>query len=157
MIWAERLLTELDELAVAALAIVQECGQADGRVGSIGGRPAAGAEPAGDPAKEGRPCAQGRVRGLGWLCRPAPSGRVPQRRPGGARRRGWAKGATEIEIEAGELWAQCRAGDAVARHALIERYLPLCRRIAYATGVLPTAALGSEDLEAAGAIGLIQA
>ena len=75
----------------------------------------------------------------------------------GARRRGWAKGATEIEIEAGELWARCRTGDAMARHALIERYLPLCRRIAFATGVLPTAALGSEDLEAAGAIGLIQA
>jgi RNA polymerase sigma factor for flagellar operon FliA len=45
----------------------------------------------------------------------------------------------------------------VARHALIVRYLPLCRRIAHATKVLPTAALGSEDLEAAGAIGLIQA
>lgn len=68
-----------------------------------------------------------------------------------------SEGGTEIETEAGELWARCRAGDAAARHALIERYLPLCRRVAYGTKVLPTAALGSEDLEAAGIVGLIQA
>lgn len=68
-----------------------------------------------------------------------------------------SEGGTEIETEAGELWARCRAGDATARHALIERYLPLCRRVAYGTKVLPTAALGSEDLEAAGIVGLIQA
>jgi RNA polymerase sigma factor for flagellar operon FliA len=67
------------------------------------------------------------------------------------------EGGTVIEIETGELWSQCRAGDATARHALIERYLPLCRRIAHATKVLPTAARGSEDLEAAGVVGLIQA
>jgi RNA polymerase sigma factor for flagellar operon FliA len=76
--------------------------------------------------------------------------------PGGARRGGERRG-TEIETEVGELWARCRAGDGGARHALIERYLPLCRRIALATKVLPTAALGSEDLEAAGVVGLIQA
>jgi len=67
------------------------------------------------------------------------------------------EGGTDIDIEAGELWTRCRAGDAAARHALIERYLPLCRRIAYATKVLPTAARGSDDLEAAGVVGLIQA
>jgi len=75
--------------------------------------------------------------------------------PGGARRGG--QGGHEIETETGELWARCRAGDATARHALIERYLPLCRRIARATKVLPTAARGSDDLEAAGVVGLIQA
>lgn len=68
-----------------------------------------------------------------------------------------SEGGTEIETEAGDLWARCRAGDATARHALIERYLPLCRRVASGTKVLPTAALGSEDLEAAGIVGLIQA
>ncbi len=66
------------------------------------------------------------------------------------------RGVSEIVTER-DLWAQSRAGDAAARHALIERYLPLCRRIAHATRVLPTAALGAEDLEAAGAVGLIQA
>jgi RNA polymerase sigma factor FliA len=67
------------------------------------------------------------------------------------------EGGTKIETELGDLWSRCRAGDLAARHALIERYLPLCRRIAFATKVLPTAALGSEDLEAAGVVGLIQA
>ena len=76
--------------------------------------------------------------------------------PGGARR-GGGRGGIVIETEAGELWTRCRAGDVTARHALIERYLPLCRRIARATKVLPTAARGSDDLEAAGVVGLIQA
>lgn len=68
-----------------------------------------------------------------------------------------SEGGIEIETEVGELWARCRDGDAAARHALIERHLPLCRRVAYGTKVLPTAALGAEDLEAAGIVGLIQA
>jgi RNA polymerase sigma factor FliA len=83
--------------------------------------------------------------------------RVPRRRSGRGEARWLGEGGHEIETEAGELWARCRAGDATARHALIERYLPLCRRIAFATKVLPTAARGAEDLEAAGVIGLIQA
>jgi RNA polymerase sigma factor for flagellar operon FliA len=83
--------------------------------------------------------------------------RVPRCRSGRDEARGAGEGGTEIEAEAGELWGRCRAGDAAARHALIERYLPLCRRIARATKVLPTAARGAEDLEAAGVVGLIQA
>jgi RNA polymerase sigma factor for flagellar operon FliA len=71
--------------------------------------------------------------------------------------RGPWRGGQDIDIEAGELWARCRAGDVTARHALIERYLPVCRRIARTTKVLPTAARGAEDLEAAGVVGLIQA
>lgn len=67
------------------------------------------------------------------------------------------KGGTDIQIEAGELWARCGAGDEAARQGLIERYLPLCRRIARATRVLPTPARGLEDLEAAAVVGLIQA
>jgi RNA polymerase sigma factor for flagellar operon FliA len=66
------------------------------------------------------------------------------------------KGSHDIDAER-DLWVRCRAGDSAARSALIERHLLLCRRVARSTRVLPTAALGREDLQAAGAVGLIQA
>lgn len=83
--------------------------------------------------------------------------RVPQRRSGRGEARWVGEGGTDIDIENGELWARCRAGDATARQELIERHLPLCRQLARATKVLPTGARGPEDLEAAGVVGLIQA
>ena len=80
-----------------------------------------------------------------------PPERVPRYARGGVRR-----GSQDIDVEQ-DLWARCRAGDSAARSALIERHLPLCRRVARSTRVPPTAALGHEDLEAAGVVGLIQA
>jgi len=56
-----------------------------------------------------------------------------------------------------DLWARRDSGDGDARRTLIEHYRPLCGRVARRVGVVPTPALGRDDLEAAGLIGLIQA
>src|SRR5438034_11101187 len=55
------------------------------------------------------------------------------------------------------LWARCREGDAAARCALIERFAPLATRIARGMNVPIGAVAGSDDLESAALIGLIDA
>ena len=55
------------------------------------------------------------------------------------------------------LWAQCREGDPAARCALIERYAPLATRVARGMNVPVGAVAGSDDLESAALIGLIDA
>jgi RNA polymerase sigma factor for flagellar operon FliA len=59
--------------------------------------------------------------------------------------------------DSAQLWARCREGDAEARCALIERYVPLATRIARGMNVPTGAVSGSDDLESAALIGLIDA
>lgn len=59
-------------------------------------------------------------------------------------------------MDTAQLWAGCRAGDADARCALIERYATLATSLA--RGVRPATALADrDDLESAALIGLIDA
>ena len=59
--------------------------------------------------------------------------------------------------EAASLWALCRAGDPAARCALVERYAALATRIAHGMNVPTGAVAGTDDLESAAVIGLIDA
>ena len=59
--------------------------------------------------------------------------------------------------DSAQLWARCREGDAAARCALIERYVPLATRIAHGMNVPVGAVAGPDDLESAALIGLIDA
>src|SRR3989454_12600984 len=56
-----------------------------------------------------------------------------------------------------QLWAMSREGDAAARCALIECYVPLATRIAHGMNVPVGAVAGPDDLESAALIGLIDA
>ena len=56
-----------------------------------------------------------------------------------------------------QLWARSREGDAAARCALIECYVPLATRIAHGMNVPVGAVAGPDDLESAALIGLIDA
>src|SRR3989449_3647333 len=62
-----------------------------------------------------------------------------------------------ILADSAQLWARCREGDAAARCALIERYVPLATRIAHGMNVPVGAVAGPDDLESAALIGLIDA
>src|SRR2546428_4223614 len=59
--------------------------------------------------------------------------------------------------DSAQLWAMCRDGDAAARCALIECYVPLATRIAHGMNVPVGAVAGPDDLESAALIGLIDA
>ena len=59
--------------------------------------------------------------------------------------------------DSAQLWARSRGGDAAARCALIECYVPLATRIAHGMNVPVGAVAGPDDLESAALIGLIDA
>ena len=59
--------------------------------------------------------------------------------------------------DSAQLWAMSRDGDAAARCALIECYVPLATRIAHGMNVPVGAVAGPDDLESAALIGLIDA
>ena len=59
-------------------------------------------------------------------------------------------------MDTAQLWARCRAGDASARAALIERYIPLARALARRIRVA-TALADADDMLSAALIGLIDA
>src|SRR2546422_579944 len=59
--------------------------------------------------------------------------------------------------DSAQLWAMSREGDAAARCALIECYVPLATRIAHGMNVPVGAVAGPDDLESAALIGLIDA
>jgi RNA polymerase sigma factor FliA len=85
----------------------------------------------------------------------APS-RVEGQDPGGVLNES-AAGRRGTLADSAQLWARCRKGDATARCALIERYLPLAARIARGMNVPVSAVAGPDDLESAALIGLIDA
>ena len=60
-------------------------------------------------------------------------------------------------MDLAELWSRCKAGDAASRCALIERYSPMTGRIARRLHPAGITAVGPEDLESAGVLGLIDA
>lgn len=59
-------------------------------------------------------------------------------------------------MDAIELWARCRAGDAQSRSLLIERYLPLARSLSRRV-TIATAVADGDDLSSAAFLGLIDA
>lgn len=59
-------------------------------------------------------------------------------------------------MDTAQLWARCRAGDASARAALIERYMPLARALARRIRVA-TPLADADDMLSAALIGLIDA
>jgi RNA polymerase sigma factor FliA len=70
---------------------------------------------------------------------------------------GSATGRRGTLADSAQLWARCRDGDMAARCALIERYAPLAVRISRGMNVPTGAVAGSDDLESAALIGLIDA
>lgn len=70
---------------------------------------------------------------------------------------GRATGRRGILADSALVWARLRGGDAAARCALIEQYLPLASRIAHGMNVPVGAVASPDDLESAGVIGLIDA
>ena len=56
-----------------------------------------------------------------------------------------------------QLWVRCRAGDAQARAALIERYLPLACALSRRVRMVGSPLSDSDDLASAAVIGLIDA
>ena len=60
-------------------------------------------------------------------------------------------------MDTAQLWARCRAGDASARGALIERYLPLARALARRIRLINTPLADDDDLASAAVLGLIDA
>ena len=56
-----------------------------------------------------------------------------------------------------QLWARCRAGDAQARTALIERYLPLARGLARRVRMVHSPLSDADDIASAAVLGLIDA
>ena len=70
---------------------------------------------------------------------------------------GRATGRRGNLADAALVWARLRGGDAAARCAMIERYVPLASRIARGMNVPVGAVASADDLESAGVIGLIDA
>ena len=60
-------------------------------------------------------------------------------------------------MDTAQLWACCRAGDASARAALIERYLPLARALARRIRLVNTPLADDDDVASAAVLGLIDA
>jgi len=60
-------------------------------------------------------------------------------------------------VDVTQLWVRCRAGDAQARAALIERYLPLARALSRRVRMVGSPLSDSDDLASAAVIGLIDA
>ncbi len=60
-------------------------------------------------------------------------------------------------METAQLWARCRAGDALSRGALIERYVPLARALARRVRLVDTPLADADDLASAAFLGLIDA
>jgi RNA polymerase sigma factor for flagellar operon FliA len=60
-------------------------------------------------------------------------------------------------VETAQLWARCRAGDALSRGALIERYVPLARALARRVRLVDTPLADADDLASAAFLGLIDA
>ena len=56
-----------------------------------------------------------------------------------------------------QLWVRCKAGDAQARAALIERYLPLARALSRRVRMVDSPLSDSDDLASAAFLGLIDA
>jgi RNA polymerase sigma factor for flagellar operon FliA len=60
-------------------------------------------------------------------------------------------------VDTAQLWARCRAGDASARAALIERYLPLARALARRIRLINSPLADDDDVASAAVLGLIDA
>ena len=60
-------------------------------------------------------------------------------------------------MDTAQLWARCRAGDAQARAALIERYVPLARALARRMRLTDRPLADADDLASAAFLGLIDA
>jgi RNA polymerase sigma factor for flagellar operon FliA len=60
-------------------------------------------------------------------------------------------------VDVAQLWARCRAGDAQARAALIERYVPLARSLSRRVRMVGSALTDADDIASAAVIGLIDA
>ena len=60
-------------------------------------------------------------------------------------------------MDTAQLWARCRAGDASARTALIERYLALARALSRRIRMINSPLADDDDLASAAVLGLIDA
>lgn len=60
-------------------------------------------------------------------------------------------------MDTAQLWARCRAGDASARAALIERYMPLARALARRVRLVGCPVADADDVTSAALLGLIDA
>jgi RNA polymerase sigma factor for flagellar operon FliA len=60
-------------------------------------------------------------------------------------------------VDVTQLWVRCRAGDAQARAALIERYLPLARALSRRVRMVGSPLSDADDLGSAAVLGLIDA
>jgi RNA polymerase sigma factor for flagellar operon FliA len=60
-------------------------------------------------------------------------------------------------VDSAQVWARCRAGDASARSALIERYMPLARTLSRRVRLVDTPLADGDDLASAAFLGLIDA
>ena len=60
-------------------------------------------------------------------------------------------------MDTAQLWARCRAGDASARVALIERYLALARALSRRIRMVNSPLADDDDLASAAVLGLIDA
>ncbi len=60
-------------------------------------------------------------------------------------------------MDPAQLWARCRAGDASARSALIERYWPLARGLSRRVRLVGTPLADADDIASAAVLGLIDA
>jgi RNA polymerase sigma factor for flagellar operon FliA len=60
-------------------------------------------------------------------------------------------------VDSAQLWARCRAGDACARSALIERHITLARNLARRVRLVDTPLADADDLASAAFLGLIDA
>jgi RNA polymerase sigma factor for flagellar operon FliA len=60
-------------------------------------------------------------------------------------------------VDTAQLWARCRAGDASARAALIERYLALARALSRRIRMINSPLADDDDLASAAVLGLIDA
>jgi RNA polymerase sigma factor FliA len=60
-------------------------------------------------------------------------------------------------VDVAQFWARCRAGDAQARAALIERYLPLARGLARRVRMVDSPLSDADDIASAAVMGLIDA
>ncbi len=60
-------------------------------------------------------------------------------------------------MDTAQLWARCRAGDASARAALIERHMPRARALARRVRLVGCAVADADDVGSAALLGLIDA
>ncbi len=60
-------------------------------------------------------------------------------------------------MDLAQLWARCRAGDASARGALIERYWPLARGLSRRVRMIDSPLADADDIASAAVLGLIDA